>query len=66
MWNGPNKTQQGQQVHVHVSTNTHKLQRKDLLRYMVATLDTSQLLRSALNALASKKAVVFWEKEKEG
>ena len=39
---------------------------KDLLVSMSVTLDTTQLLISALNALALKKAIVFfWEEEEE-
>ena len=40
--------------------------RKDLLRYMVVTLDTTQLLRSALNEEAYSKAVVFGRRRKNG
>ena len=39
--------------------NYQQLARKDLLNNKVVTLDTSHLLRSALNAAAFRKAVVF-------
>ena len=58
MWNGQNK-----------ATKDHNYQqfaRKDVLPPMSVTLDTTQLLISALNALALKKAIVFfWEEEEE-
>ena len=39
---------------------------RDVLRYMVVTLDTTQLLRSALNEEAPWKAVVFGRRKKKG
>ena len=56
--NGPNKT-----------TKDHhyqQLARQDLLPPKVVTLDTSHLLRSALNALSFSKAVVFGRRKKKG
>ena len=40
--------------------------RKDVLPHKVVTLDTTQLLMSALNALAPQKAVVFGRRKKKG
>ena len=53
---------------IKTTKNHHyqQLARKDLLRYMVVTLDTTQLLRSALNEEASRKAVVFGRRMKKG
>tara|TARA_B110000091_G_scaffold100662_1_gene109546 strand:+ start:120 stop:506 length:387 start_codon:yes stop_codon:yes gene_type:complete len=50
--------------------NYQQLARKDLLWYICVTLDTSQLLMSALNAEAFRKsplkAVVFGRRKKKG
>ena len=46
--------------------NYQQLARKDLLLLKVVTLDTTQLLRSTLNSLALKKAVVFGRRKKKG
>jgi len=43
-----------------------QLARKDLLSSRFVTLDTSHLLRSALNEEAAKKAVVFGRRKKKG
>jgi len=43
-----------------------QLARKDLLPRMFVTLDTTQLLMSALNKEASSKAVVFGRRKKKG
>ena len=40
--------------------------RKDVLLCKVVTLDTTQLLMSALNNEAPLKAVVFWRRKKKG
>ena len=40
--------------------------RKDVLLCRFVTLDTSHLLRSALNEEAAKKAVVFGRRKKKG
>ena len=40
--------------------------RKDVLPHKVVTLDTTHLLMSALNALATEKAVVFERRKKKG
>ena len=40
--------------------------RKDLLLCKVVTLDTTHLLRSALNEEAPEKAVVFGRRSKKG
>jgi hypothetical protein len=40
--------------------------RKDVLRDMLVTLDTTHLLRSALNEEAPQKAVVFGKRKKKG
>jgi hypothetical protein len=42
------------------------LARKDILYLMLVTLDTTQLLRSALNEEAPEKAVVFGRRKKKG
>jgi len=46
--------------------NYQQFARKDLLRSKVVTLDTTHLLRSALKASASQKAVVFGRRKKKG
>ena len=43
-----------------------QLARKDLLLCNIVTLDTTHLLMSALNALATEKAVVFERRKKKG
>ena len=45
--------------------NYQQLARQDVLRYKVVTLDTTQLLRSALNEEAKAKAVVFGRRKKK-
>ena len=44
--------------------NYQQLAIQNVLLYMVVTLDTTQLLRSALNSLALKKAVAFGRRKK--
>ena len=46
--------------------NYQQLAIQDVLLNMVVTLDTTQLLRSTLNSLASKKAVAFGRRKKKG
>ena len=46
--------------------NNWQLPRQDLLEAMVVTLDTTQLLMSALNEEAPRKAVVFERRKKKG
>jgi hypothetical protein len=48
------------------TNNYQQLARQDLLRSKVVTLDTTHLLRSALKALALRKAVVFRRRKKKG
>tara|TARA_B110000285_G_scaffold117212_1_gene132830 strand:- start:372 stop:563 length:192 start_codon:yes stop_codon:yes gene_type:complete len=51
------------------TTKNHHYQQlamKDLLASMFVALDTSHWLRSALNALALEKAVVFGRRKKKG
>jgi len=43
-----------------------QLAKQDLLSCMFVTLDTTQLLMSALNTLASLKAVAFGRRKKKG
>jgi hypothetical protein len=45
--------------------NYQQFARQDVLYCMFVTLDTTQLLRSALNEEASLKAVVFERRKKE-
>ena len=46
--------------------NYQQLARQDVLPHMFVTLDTTQLLRSALNEEAPEKAVVFGRRKKKG
>ena len=46
--------------------NYQQFARKHLLAPKFVTLDTTQLLMSALNFLASAKAVVFGRRKKKG
>ena len=39
--------------------------KEDVLQYMVVTLDTTQLLRSALNLEADQNAIVFLRNKKK-
>ena len=46
--------------------NHQQLTRQDLPLFMFVTLDTTHWLMSALNAVATKKAVVFGRRKKKG